>query len=284
MPLDRIGICQMPLTYRTTRRAVLGLFMGLAAACGPIMRSDKTPGSFAWFDLITDAPAVSRAFYAEMFGWRFSQGRKDNVQVITQSRSLIGGMVTIAGEDVQASEARWQPVLSVADSQVASDRARASGGRQIGQGYQGPSGGLAAFRDPLGAWLTLYDGPEGVPLGQAPEVGTWVWVDLLTTNPRAARAFYQNVAGFETRSEERAGATGYTVFTSQSKDRGGMIKVTRDQASPMWLPYVLVANVEGAIAKATGLGARLVARKEDIAVLIDPSGAAFGIAERNTDS
>ncbi len=274
----------MHVACRTFRVVIAGLILFLVAACSPVMRDEKTPGSFAWFDLMTDSPKVSREFYAALFNWRFVQSGEDNVLVITRGRTLIGGMVVIDGEDAQANEARWQPVLSVSSTQAASARARAAGGHQIGAGFAGPTGALAAFQDPTGARLTLYDGTEGVLLGASPEIGTWVWVDLLTPSTSTAKNFYRKVVDFDTRSETRRGTNNYEIFTSGTKDRGGLIQVRRDQASPMWLPYVLVGNIDDAIAKATGLGAQLATRQGDVAILIDPANAVIGLAQHAEDT
>ena len=251
----------------------------MAVACAPIMRGEKTPGSFAWFDLITNSPQVSKAFYGELFDWRFAQGVDPKVEVITHNRALIGGLVTISGANAQTPEARWQPVLSVDNTPAASHRARAAGGRLIGTAFAGPTGTLAALEDPTGAKLTLYDGNEGVPLGKSPEPGSWVWVDLLSPDTHAAKGFYQDLADFQTRREPRQGIDGYWVFTTGNKDRGGLIYVPRAQASPMWLPYVLVRDLDATIAKATDLGAKLAERQQNVAILIDPAGAAIGLAQ-----
>ncbi|SLN41658.1 27 kDa antigen Cfp30B [Falsiruegeria litorea R37] len=270
----------MLAVLQTTLRAMMLLCLPLIIACTPVMRSEKTPGSFAWFDLITDVPAVSQSFYSRLFGWQFAQGRTDNIQLITNGRILVGGMVTIEDTNEQTPETRWQPVLSVTDTAAASTRAQTSGGQQIGSIFAGPNGTLAAVRDPGGAPVTLYDGTEGIPLGSEPPPGSWVWVDLLTPDPGAAETFYRNVSGFETRVGDRSDTGKFRVFTSDGKDRGGLIRVSRKQASHMWLPYVLVENLGDTIDMATKLGARLAVRGGDLAILIDPAGAAFGIAQR----
>ncbi|WP_425046392.1 VOC family protein [Primorskyibacter sp. S87] len=263
-----------------TRAACLTTVVLALAACAPSMRSEAVPGSFAWFDLVTDQPEAARSFYSGLFGWRFADGPADNLQIISNRGELIGGLVQGDDQDTARPESQWKPVLSVSDTSVARARAVSSGANPLGEVVQTRSGQLAALRDPTGAVLTIYDGVEGVPLGTPPRVGSWVWVDLLTGNPSRARRFYRDVAGFETRKENRDGTTSFEVFSSNGKDRGGMIPISRSAASPGWIAYVGVDNIDETLARAQALGATVPARAGDVAIVIDPTGAVFGVAQR----
>ena len=46
---------------------------------------------------------------------------------------------------------------------------------------------------------------------------------------------------------------------------------------PNWLPYVRVASVEGVVQRARAGGGQIVLERRDLAVLIDPTGAAIGV-------
>jgi uncharacterized protein len=112
--------------------------------------------------------------------------------------------------------------------------------------------------------------------------GTFVWHDLMTTDPKAAIAFYSKVVGWGTQDWE--GPSPYTMWTTGSDMVGGVMQLPPDaQSPPHWLGYVSTANVDDAVGAATNLGATVLHPATDIptvgrfAVLSDPQGAAFAI-------
>ena len=44
-----------------------------------------------------------------------------------------------------------------------------------------------------------------------------------------------------------------------------------------WLPYVKVENIKATVSKARELGGNVILEKEDVALLVDPTGAVFGV-------
>lgn len=264
---------------RITRRLALILGLSALAACAPSMRAEKSPGSFAWFDLVTTQPQAAQSFYSQLFGWRFEDSPSERVDVITNGRRLVGGLVTAE----EGNGSRWKPVLSVSETETAVAIAKGKGGKLIDPIVPTTRGTLAAITDPTGAPLTLYDGDEGIPLGSSPRDGEWVWADLLTPDTNSAKAFYRALVGFDTRLEERPGLDRFEIFTLADHDRGGLIKVTRKQANPGWLPYIQVADLDQTLARAQELGGTVAVRQDDVAVLQDPTGAAIGVAQRSGD-
>ena len=264
-----------------TKHSVALLLVGLSltvAACAPSMRDAKAPGSFAWFDLVTESPTVARDYYSKMFGWNLRQPAGETNYVISSNGELIGGLVFLEGED-ERPESRWQAVLSVNDTLNSIQTVKSSGGRLTAQPVQSEAGVYAVVRDNTGATLTLFDGTGGVPRGEAAKNNSWVWVDLITPNTSGAKRFYRSVAGFDTRQNKSSGRT-YTVFTRDGKDRGGLVRASRSRIEPNWLPYILVENLDATIAKSNALGGRLLAREGGVAILIDPTGAAVGVTTR----
>src|SRR5262249_61064925 len=57
--------------------------------------------------------------------------------------------------------------------------------------------------------------------------GRFVWYELTTTDPEAAKAFYGKVMGWGTRETSMPGAR-YTLFTVGNVSTGGLIKLPRD--------------------------------------------------------
>ncbi len=266
------------LTESRTRfiapRVLLAGMALLLAACSGAMRSEQVPGSFAWFDLVTEAPETAEKFYGQLFGWSFAKGPVENSKTISGNGEFIGGLVSVSGDENRA-ESQWQPVLSVTNTMDTLATVKSSGGRLSEQPVQTSNGTFAAILDPSRAPVTLYDGTAGIVLGGSARLNTWVWVDLLTNDTTRAKRFYRSVAGMETR---KTGAN--TVFVSGDAIRGGLVYLRRSQVEPNWLPFVLVGDLGATIAKAEGLGAGVLIKDDYSAILLDPTGAAIGVTTR----
>ena len=88
--------------------------------------------------------------------------------------------------------------------------------------------------------------------------GRFVWYDLMTPDPEAAKAFYTAVAGWGTEAWENPGMS-YTMWTAGGKPMGGTMKLPDEAvaggARPHWIAYVDVPDVDAAAARARELGA-----------------------------
>jgi predicted enzyme related to lactoylglutathione lyase len=117
-------------------------------------------------------------------------------------------------------------------------------------------------------------------------LGRPVWSELMTTDMKAAEAFYKNVVGWQSKPFEGAPFP-YTQFNRAGNIgvAGVMKKPAEVQTPPFWAMYIAVPNLEEASAKITRLGGRT--HTEVIAIpnvgrmrmMMDPQGAAFYIIE-----
>ena len=119
-----------------------------------------------------------------------------------------------------------------------------------------------------------------------PVVGKFVWYDLITDDADAARRFSGGLFGWE--FETTKGPTGENYILA--KDGGVYIGGIVTRADPSdatefsrWLPYVSVADVDEAADRARAAGGRVVVPAIDVrlgrvAAIVDPEGAALGIA------
>jgi predicted enzyme related to lactoylglutathione lyase len=114
--------------------------------------------------------------------------------------------------------------------------------------------------------------------------GRFVWYELLTTDPKAAQAFYPEVIGWKTQPYDEIG--GYTMWVGNQGPLGGVMNLP-EQARAMgapsfWQSNVEVANVDEAVAKVKQLGGQVfhvedVPKIGKIAVIADPQGAVLAI-------
>jgi hypothetical protein len=119
--------------------------------------------------------------------------------------------------------------------------------------------------------------------------GRFVWHELLTTDPKAAGAFFSKIIGWKTKAW--GNDQSYTLFVSGDRQHAGLMALPEDAkkmgAPPSWLTYIGTPNVDDTARLASSLGATVLKAPEDIpgagryAVLQDPQGATFGIYKSN---
>jgi uncharacterized protein len=117
-------------------------------------------------------------------------------------------------------------------------------------------------------------------------LGRPLWYELMTTDMKAATAFYDAVVGWTSVPFEGA-PNPYTVFRrSGDVSVGGVMTKPADvQAPPFWAMYVGVPKLEEAAAHITRLGGKACSPVIDVPtvgrmqMMADPQGAAFYIYE-----
>ena len=143
-------------------------------------------------------------------------------------------------------------------------------------------GRMAFVTDPQGAVLSFF-----APAGEmTPTEGVFVWDELVTTDVEAAKRFYGDVLGWESRDVDMGNNFAYTLFSSGGADRAGAMLQPQgsEGAPPAWLTYLGTDDVDGTIEKARSLGVTSVFMEPtDIptigrsAVFADPTGAVVGL-------
>jgi len=251
-----------------------------AAAPGPLI-----PGSFVWFDLVTDDIPASRAFYGAVFGWTFrSLGEGTAAYTAIQlGQRDIGGMLVPAGE--RPARARWLSLISVADPAAAARQVERSGGKVLVPPMAVPQRGThALLADPEGAVFGVVRSSTGDPADAVVPDGDFFWVDLFSRDPAAEATFYRDLVGYQVSQAELEGtSSSRLVLSSGGFARAGVAPLPRPDLQPAWLPYVLVADVPATLERATRAGGRvlLAPRPElldgQLAVIADPRGGVIGV-------
>jgi uncharacterized protein len=116
--------------------------------------------------------------------------------------------------------------------------------------------------------------------------GRFVWHELMTTDTKAARAFYSNVVGWGAEEAPMPGMV-YTMFKAGQAHVAGLMDLPEAArkmgAPPNWMGYVAVDDVDASCEKAKGLGASVYVPPTDIpevgrfCVIADPQGAAIAM-------
>ena len=240
-----------------------------------------SPSRFVWFDLLSENADAARAFYSGLFGWRIQPSDDDGTYLmIYNGTRAIGGIVAHENRDPQAVESLWIGSLSVEDVDRAAVAVRNHGGTVLeGPLDAMPRGRMALVADPSGALLALLRTNTGDPADAPPRVGDWLWTDLILDDAGPVKEFYYPVAGLTLRKVEDREQHSYSVFMAGRQPRAGMVVMKWQGVEANWLPYIRVKDLAATIATARRLGGRLLIEHDDVAVLLDPTGAAFGIQE-----
>ena len=116
--------------------------------------------------------------------------------------------------------------------------------------------------------------------------GSFIWYELMTTDPNAAKVFYDAVVGWniDAQSAMPGGDMDYRMIQrSDGGSAGGVLGLTKDMethgARPVWLGYVCVDNVDQALKDIESQGGKTMMPANDIpdvgriAMISDPQGA-----------
>ena len=115
-------------------------------------------------------------------------------------------------------------------------------------------------------------------------------MDLTTTDPAGAKAFYSGLFDWEMEPIEEGGMVAYVVIKNAGSSNGGIMPMTEQHGDgpSHWLAYFTVPSREEVVARLRELGGGMLAGLLDlpagrISVVHDPQGAVFALFEGETD-
>jgi len=115
--------------------------------------------------------------------------------------------------------------------------------------------------------------------------GAFSWSELMTTDPKAAVAFYGQLFGWKSKDMDM-GTGAYHVQNVGESGIGGIMSMPPGAPPgmpPMWGCYVTVTNVDETVAQAEKLGGKVVMPIMKVpgvgrmAVIADPQGAVLSV-------
>ena len=116
--------------------------------------------------------------------------------------------------------------------------------------------------------------------------GRFVWYELMTTDPVAARAFYSHVVGWTAADAQMPGMD-YWMFNAGESAVAGVTELPEEarqmSAPPSWIGYIGVESVDAAAASVTANGGTVHVPPRDVptvgrfAIVADPRGAVVAL-------
>jgi uncharacterized protein len=247
-------------------------------------------GKMIWADLVTPDLAAAERFYGGLFGWTFRTihtGSSDYAVALADGRP-VGGLFQKpipAGEHRQSA---WLTFLAVSDVDGAKRAALAHGATLVSDSKNYPARGRqAVLSDPDGAVFAILASSSGDPPDFLAEPGEWIWSALLSHDPGAAAAFYQQVFSFDVFDLASDDGLEHVILSSDDFARASVNSLPADskRRHSHWLNFVRVTDTVGMAAKVVASGGRVLVDPHvgrhggQVAVVADPAGAPFGLME-----
>jgi predicted enzyme related to lactoylglutathione lyase len=247
-------------------------------------------------------PDAAASFYAELFGWE-----TENLMPAEHPGDYF--VCRLRGRDVAAivsqhgapapPQAVWTTLVSVESVDEAASRAASAGGKVIGEPFDSPGGGRqAVLADPAGAVFSVWEPRERHGAQLVNEPSAWAMSGLNTDDPEAAKRFYTEVFGWDTKSFDMGGAElvmwtvpGYVGGEPQQPVPRDVVATmlppdAAAEAPPHWSVDFWVADIDVAAAKVTERGGKVVVPPYDVpntglrqAVVSDPQGATLSLTQ-----
>ncbi len=112
-----------------------------------------------------------------------------------------------------------------------------------------------------------------------PKIGSIGWHDLTVPDADGVRDFYQSVAGWAADAIDMGGYSDYVMKPAEGDPAGGIChqRGVNSDLPPVWMMYIVVADIEASAAKVTELGGKILkgptGGTHNYCVIQDPAGA-----------
>ncbi|MEM7771467.1 MAG: VOC family protein [Cyanobacteria bacterium P01_A01_bin.37] len=257
------------------------------------MGSKTEIGHVVWHDLLTQDVTKARRFYADLLSWNYQIEHASNFvwgageadyPLILADGEAHGGFVHV-GQGIHIPSC-WIAYVMVMDVDAVSTKAKSLGATIEREPFDTPGVGRSAvIRDLQGAIICLTCPTHSFP---APR-GTFLWDELITNDAVSAKLFYGELFGWRFHDTGTDQTDGYTILKcADDTDAAGMMTPSLSvEGFPGWVTYLATNDVDVTVTKANVLGAHVIAEGFDQltggrkAVLLDPTGAVFGLLKPN---
>ncbi|GIH99905.1 VOC family protein [Planobispora takensis] len=250
-------------------------------------RSGYASGTPCWVELSSTDVALSAGFYRELFGWEVgfdSDPEQGGYGRFTCEGRLVAGITPAACRSVPAM---WSVYIAVEDAAATLEEVRAAGGEVVLEPVQIMDRGvMAAFQDPTGAVLSIWQRLSDFGAEVTVEPGAFGWVELSARDPAVALSFYPRVFGWQARARGE-GRRRYVEWYLGDRRVAGMAPMGPDIPADIpsqWRTYFIVEDADATVAKVRELGGKvftepLTSQGGPLAVLADPEFAVFAILQ-----
>jgi uncharacterized protein len=251
-------------------------------------------GQFIWHELLTNDSEATIDFYGHVIGWATQaydfQGQEGPPYTMWLAGGVpVGGVMQIDRQTMGEMAPGWTGYVHVPDVDAVLRQVRALGGSVTTEPMDIPTvGRMAGLVDPQGAsfWvMTPIAGSE--PMPEPPELGSFSWNELATTDFSAAFDFYRRLFGWKQWDDmDIGGGMTYRMFGHGEQMYGGIYNKPSDMpAPPHWLYYVKIGDIDAALDRVRERGGQVLNGPDEVpggdrvAQCLDPHRVGFGLHE-----
>jgi predicted enzyme related to lactoylglutathione lyase len=253
-----------------------------------------THGSLVWYELMTTDPDGAKKFYGNIVGWDIGDplpGDQDYRMIGRSDGGFAGGVLALTDEMRQhGARPTWLGYIGVDNVDATVSQIESKGGKTLMPAFDIPQGRIAMVADPQGAPFYVM---KPVPPAEKPDAVSDVfspdapqrisWNELSTSDPAAARRFYEEQLGWDSNDFMDMGGDGEYRFLDHHGLRIGALSGTMHGQQPHWRYYIRVPSVSAAKDKVEAGGGTIamgpmeVPGGDHILIGSDPQGAEFAL-------
>ena len=253
--------------------------------------SSHAPGTFSWVELSTSDSKAGVAFYRALFAWdvvEHDMGPAGVYSIFTmRGKDVAAGAGQQPQEQQMGIPPHWNLYITVASADEAAAKATALGGTILAAPFDVMhQGRMAVIQDPTGATFQIWEPRAHIGVQIRNEPSSLCWSELTTRDTRAAEAFYVGMFGWAPKRSGDPAVMEYTEFSVDGQPSVGMMAMPKEmppQVPSYWMPYFQSSDLDASIAKAKGLGAKVIVGPQTIpdgarfVILQDPQKAVFAL-------
>jgi uncharacterized protein len=283
-------------------------------------RTGFAAGEVCWTDLQAKDVEAAKSFYSALFGWRYVDLPTPDGRSYSKA-FLDDDLVTVIApqnpqQEAAGTPAQWNIYFAAADARAIAEEAPHAGGSvQFGPEAVADTGVMVFLEAPGGGTTGVWQAGTHQGAARYNEPGAFAWADLLTPQPQAAVAFFQQLFGHEVTEYPQDDGGSYTTLMVNGAEVAGIASPPAEDDGdggdddgeadgeeadggadagaidagdgPGWQVYFGVASVPRAVAAAVAAGAEVLVEPDDagdgeagsMATLRDPQGGVFSVVE-----
>jgi predicted enzyme related to lactoylglutathione lyase len=240
---------------------------------------------------MTSDPKAAQEFYTKVVGWKTSkmEGGFDYTFWLAGDTpdTMVGGLMGFTPEaSSMGASPGWLAYVEVPDADATVDQAVKLGAKvHVPAKTMEQAGRFAVLQDPQGAAFAVIKSATALKPEGDPGPRQFSWHELATSDQPAAITFYEQLFGWEKKSEFDMGDMGiYHMFGRDRFTYGGMMKKPPQMPGSSWLHFVRVADsADAAAERAKKAGGKVISGPMEVpggdrvATLSDPQGARFAV-------
>ncbi|VXB98249.1 Glyoxalase [Arthrobacter sp. 9V] len=252
-------------------------------------RKHYSSGEPCWADLQTRDVAAAKTFYGRVFGWTFKDLPTPDGRSYAQAFVKDQLVAVIAPQnpmqEVAGTHGQWNIYISATDTEEIAEEAVQAGGKlQFGPEAVADTGVLAFIEPPGGGTTGIWQAGTHVGTHLFNEPGALAWAELLTPEPQAAVAFFQQLFRHEVTEYPQDDGGSYSTLMVNGDEVAGVVPAGEgDDAG--WQIYFGVADLSKAAEAAVAAGGGLLVEPEDkpetgsLATIQDPQGGVLSLIQ-----